>query len=113
MLVRVSVDVEDLSGPTRGIFMISSYDPENMWKEPGWIGTRERDMHMLVLKDHGGFYERIGVASIHPLATEKGISTFFTVFTDQEGRVISEVSTEVFKDPLCRKEAKEETIILG
>lgn len=113
MLVRVSIDVEDLSGRTRGIFMISSYDPESMWKEPGWVGTRERDMHMLVLKEHGGFYERIGVAFIHPLATEKGISTFFTVFTDQEGRVISEVSTEDFKDPLCRKEAKEETIILG
>lgn len=120
-LIKVQLDTEDWSGPTRGLMMMERCGPDKPERQVP-------KMKVLVIKDHGNFYERIGVIPMFEDSVFKMCSFYTRVYMNQTGDIIPELDAKdlqakdsdpkhpLEKDshiPLWFKEAKKETIILG
>lgn len=121
LLTRVQLDTEGFSGRTRGLVMMEGYDP-NKPERP------IPSMRVLVIEDHGDFYERIGAIWVYGNGKCNMNSYYACVYMNQAGDIIPELDRtdlqaedsdpkrpweEDFHIPLWFKEAKKETIILG
>lgn len=119
LLARVQLDSEDLSGRTRGLVI---KEPCNPYKPTTQV------LKVLVIKDHGSFYERIGLIYTYGSREFDMDSCYSHVYINQAGDIIPKLNPKdlqakesdqrspwekYFHVPLWYKEAKKETIILG
>lgn len=121
LLTKVQLDTEDLSGRIRGLMIVEGYDP--LGPKAQILGAK-----VLVIKDHGNFYERIGYFYARWDYKSNMNPNYFHVYMNQAGDIIPELDrTDLQAEdldlkslrrgdlyiPMWFKEAKKETIILG